>query len=144
MVGNDVAVIRELLLADAANSVLGNDFPVEQLTHLPVRSQFPVSARMMGIVDAPDTHLALPSFRGDCLPATAGEGAVDWTELVAVESHGILLAAQSADDGMSWKQCASECTVRRLSPLAWLCRPSYERALWDTESDYAMPEGPNA
>jgi hypothetical protein len=49
---------------------------------------------MLGIIDAPDTHLALASFLWDCLPATAGEGAVDWAELVLAESHGILLIDQ--------------------------------------------------
>ena len=89
VVGNDVAVIGELLFTDPANSILRNDLPVEELAHLPVGAQLAVSARMLGIIDAPDAHLALAaSFLWDCLPATAGEGAVDWTELVSAESHG--------------------------------------------------------
>jgi hypothetical protein len=43
---------------------------------------------VMRIVDSADTHLTLTSFPWDCLSATAGEGAVDWTELVLAESHG--------------------------------------------------------
>jgi hypothetical protein len=45
---------------------------------------------VLGILNAPDAHLALASFLWDCLPATAGEGAVNWTELVLAESHIIL------------------------------------------------------
>jgi len=91
MVGNDVAVIGELLFTDPANATLCNDLPVEELAHLRVRAQLPVSAGMLRIVDAPDAHLALASFLWDCLPATAGKGAVNWTELVSAESHIILL-----------------------------------------------------
>jgi hypothetical protein len=46
---------------------------------------------MLRIVDAPNAHLALAPFRWDRLPATAGEGAMDWAELAAAESHGVLL-----------------------------------------------------
>src|SRR5579863_2406225 len=91
VIGNHIAVIGELLLADTANAVLGNDLPVEQLAHLPVRAQLPVSAWMLRIVNAPDPNLALESFPWDCLPATARKGAMDRTELVLAESHGILL-----------------------------------------------------
>ncbi len=49
-------------LADAASAVLGHNLAVEHLAHLPVRAQFAVSARVLGIVDAPNTHLVLASF----------------------------------------------------------------------------------
>ena len=88
MVRYHIAVVGKLLLADAANAILGNDFPVKEFAHLPVGTQFPVSARVLRIVDAPDTQLPMSSFFRDCLPAAAGEGAVDWTDLVLAESHG--------------------------------------------------------
>src|SRR5579863_1052685 len=91
VIGNHIAVIGELLLADTANAVLGNDLPVEQLAHLPVRAQLPVSAWMLRIVDAPDANLPSTCFLRDCLPATTGEGAVYGTELISTESHEILL-----------------------------------------------------
>src|SRR5579863_3509641 len=72
VIGNHIAVIGELLLADSANAVLGNDLSVEQLAHLPVRAQLPVSAGVLGIVDAADSQLPLKSFFRDCLPAAAG------------------------------------------------------------------------
>jgi hypothetical protein len=54
---------------------------------------------MLGIVNAPDANLALESFPWDCLPATARKGAMDRTELVLAESHGILLDRRKAIDG---------------------------------------------
>ena len=99
MVGNHIAVVSELLFANAANAVLGNDLPVEQLAHLPIRTQLPVSAWVLRIVDAPDAHLTLTSFLWDCLSAAAGHRAVDWTELVSTESHGILEVDGKAIDG---------------------------------------------
>ena len=44
---------------------------------------------MMGIVDAPNAHLALPSFSRDRFPAAAEKGAVNRAALVATESHGL-------------------------------------------------------
>jgi hypothetical protein len=40
VVGHDVVAIGELLFTDPANAVLGNDLPVEELAHFPVRAQF--------------------------------------------------------------------------------------------------------
>lgn len=72
MVGNDVAVIGELLPANAADAVLGHNLPVEEFAHLPVRAQLPVTAGMLGIIDTADAQLTLTSFFRDCLPAAAG------------------------------------------------------------------------
>ncbi len=104
VVGNQVTVVGELLLANTANPVLGDDLPVEQLSHFPVRAQFPVSAGVVRGVDAADTHLKLTSFFRDYLPAAAGLGAVYGTELMATESHGILPVGQMANDGLRLKQ----------------------------------------
>jgi len=62
VVGDDIAVISELLLADAANAVLGNDLTVEEFAHLSVGAQLPVSTGMLGIIDAPDPQLPLAAF----------------------------------------------------------------------------------
>jgi len=72
VIGDDVAVFGELLLTDAANAVLSNDLPIEQLAHLPVGAQLAVSARVLEILDAPDTNLALTYFLWDCLSPAAG------------------------------------------------------------------------
>jgi len=62
VVGDDIAVIGEVLLADAANAVLGNDLTVEEFAHLPVRSQLALSAGVLRIVNAAEAHLTLASF----------------------------------------------------------------------------------
>ncbi|HEX5425162.1 MAG TPA: hypothetical protein VFW94_16565 [Candidatus Acidoferrales bacterium] len=67
VLGNDVALIGELLFANAADAVLGNDLPVEQLAHFRIRAEFPVASGMMWIVDAADTHLAWAAFFWDYL-----------------------------------------------------------------------------
>ena len=54
VVWNDVAIVRELSLADGANAVLCRDLPVHQLAHFGVGPDLPISARMLGIVDAAD------------------------------------------------------------------------------------------
>jgi hypothetical protein len=51
---------------------------------------------MMRIVDAANAQLALTSLLWDCLPAAAGYGAMDRTELVAAEFHGILLISRKS------------------------------------------------
>jgi hypothetical protein len=99
VVGDHIAAISEFLVANAADAVLIRNLTIEQLAHLAVGAQLAVSAGMLGIVDAADTHLALASFLWDCLPATAGEGAVDWAELVLAEAHGILLVGRKAIAG---------------------------------------------
>ena len=99
VVGNDIAVVGELLLANTTNAVLSRNLAIQQLPHLPVGAQLAVSTRMLGIVDAPGTNQALTPFFWNPLPATAGKGAVDWTKLIATESHGILLVGRKANDG---------------------------------------------
>jgi hypothetical protein len=100
VVGDDVAVIGELLPANAADAVLGNDLPIEEFAHLAVGAQLAIAAGMLRIINTADAHLALASFLWNCLPATAGEGAVDWTELISAESHGVLLIGRKANDGL--------------------------------------------
>jgi len=89
VVGDDVALVGELLFANGADAVLGDDLPVKQLALLPVRAQLPVSARMLLIFDAPDTHLSLSFLLWNSLPAAAGEGAVDRAELTTTGSHEV-------------------------------------------------------
>jgi hypothetical protein len=90
MVGYDVAVICELFMADTALAALGQNLLIHQLPHLGVRADLPISARVLGIVDATDSKLALASFSRDRFPAAAELRAVNWTELISAESHGFL------------------------------------------------------
>jgi len=58
VVRNDVAVVGELPVAESAYAVLRGDFSVHQFPHLGVRADLPISAWVLGIVNAPDSHLA--------------------------------------------------------------------------------------
>jgi hypothetical protein len=90
VVGHNVAVVRKLFIADGALAFLGKNLPVHQLPHFAVRADLPISAGMMGIVDAADSQLALASFFRDRFSAAAELGAVNWAQLISAESHGFL------------------------------------------------------
>jgi len=94
--GDDVAIVGELLFANTADAVLGDDLPVEQLPHFPVRAQLSIPAGMLRIVDALHTKLAFASSRPDNLPATAESGSVNGINLVAMEFHGSALFSLSS------------------------------------------------
>ena len=96
MVWHDIALIRELGTADTALTVLGNYFSVNQLSHLPVGAEFPVSPGMMRVFNAPNSHLALAFFFWDCLSAATGERTVKWAQLIPAESHDVLLIGLGA------------------------------------------------
>jgi hypothetical protein len=57
VVGDDVAVVGELFIADSALAVLGYNLLVHQLSHFRVRADLSVSSWVVGIVDATDSHL---------------------------------------------------------------------------------------
>lgn len=88
VVGDHVAIVGELFLAEGADALLVDDLPVEELPHLAVRAKFPVSPGMVRVLDSPDAHLAPTLFSWDCLSSAAEVGAVDRAELIPVESHG--------------------------------------------------------
>jgi hypothetical protein len=90
VVRNDVVVIRELSLAESANAVLGGDLSVHQLAHFRIGADLPISAWMMGIVDATDSHLLPSSILWYRFPAAAELRAVNWAQLISTESHGFL------------------------------------------------------
>jgi hypothetical protein len=50
VVGNDIAVFPELVVANCAPSALFGDLPIEQLAHLGRRPKFPISPGVMRIV----------------------------------------------------------------------------------------------
>jgi hypothetical protein len=65
VVGYDVAVVRELALADCAYSVLFGNFPLRQFAHLGGRPQLPVSPWVVRVFDALHTpSLLLLCVRG--------------------------------------------------------------------------------
>ena len=96
MVGHNVAIVGEPLIAESAEAILCNDLPVEELSHFAVRAEFPVSPGMMRVFDAPNAHLALALFSWDYLSAAAGERTVKRAQLIPVESHDVLLIGLGA------------------------------------------------
>jgi hypothetical protein len=91
MVGHNVAIVGEPLIAESAEAILCNDLPVEELSHFAVRAEFPVSPGMMRVFDAPNAHLALALFSWDLLSSAAEVGTVNRAELIPAESHGVHL-----------------------------------------------------
>jgi hypothetical protein len=87
MVRHDVAVIGKRGTADTAFTALGNNLSIEQLSHLPVGAEFPVSPRVTWILNSADAKLS----SGPCLryrfPPAAGKGTMDGANLVAAKSH---------------------------------------------------------
>ena len=76
VVGHDIAVITERLVAKGAYAILGDYLAIKKLSHFAVGAKFPVSPRVLRVLDAANAHLALASFSLDSLPATAGHGAM--------------------------------------------------------------------
>jgi hypothetical protein len=57
VVGHDVVIVSELLVADRAYSVLFGDYPLEKSPHFGGGSEFAISPRMMGIFNTSNTGL---------------------------------------------------------------------------------------
>src|SRR5581483_3776983 len=72
MVRDDVAIVRELFVADGTFLVLFDNLPVQQLPHLRRRPKFPVSSRVTRIFNALHAKPDQPG-PGHVFPATAGE-----------------------------------------------------------------------
>lgn len=57
MIGHDIVVVREFFMANCAYSVLFDDLAIEQLAHFPRRAQFPVSPRVVRVLDSPNSRM---------------------------------------------------------------------------------------
>lgn len=90
VVRNDVAVISELPLAEGAHAVLNGDLSVHQLAHFGVRADLSISARVLRIINTPDTHLSHSPFFWDGFPSATYKRAVNGTQLISAESHSFL------------------------------------------------------
>jgi hypothetical protein len=87
MVRHDIAVIRELGIADAAFSSLENDLSIEQLSHLSIGAEFTIPSRMNWIFDSADTELSYCLRFRNYFSSAAETRTMDWADLVATESH---------------------------------------------------------
>lgn len=90
MVGYDVGVLGEFFVAGCALAILGYDFLVQQLSHFRIRTDLPVSSRVLGIIYSTHSHLTLVLFSPDRFPATAEERTVKRAELISAEPHDFL------------------------------------------------------
>lgn len=52
VIRDDVAVLSEPLLAERADAILSDDLPVEELPHLAIGAEFPVTPGMERVVNA--------------------------------------------------------------------------------------------
>lgn len=91
MIGDNVAVICELTLAEKTSPVLSNDFLIKQLPHFGVRPQFPVSPWVMWILDSANAQLSNRSLFWNSLSPTAKARTMNWADLIATESHRFFL-----------------------------------------------------
>ena len=74
VVWHNVVVVRELMVADCADSVLFGDFSLQKFPHFGGGPEFPVSSRVMRIFNALHAHpYYYSAFLPEGLPATAGK-----------------------------------------------------------------------
>jgi len=86
VIGHNLVVIREGLLADRTLPVLLNDFSVQQLPHLCRRPQFAISPEVVWIFDALNTKLK-SAFFTHLLPTAAKARSMDRTVFIPTEFH---------------------------------------------------------
>ena len=60
MIGYDLLIIREVAFTDRALSLLFNDLPILKVPHLRRRSELPIAAWMVRILNPPHWHPRLP------------------------------------------------------------------------------------
>src|SRR5579864_1073033 len=88
VVWNHIVIVGELFVTDRAFPVLLDDLPVQQFSHFTRGPEFPISPRMMRILNASNPRLQ-SARTGRLFPAAAGNRFVDWAVLIATKPHGI-------------------------------------------------------
>jgi hypothetical protein len=73
VVGNHIVIVCELFMTNGAFPVLLDDLPVQQFPHFRAGPEFPISSRVMRILNAPHAHPYYCGFAflSDRFPATA-------------------------------------------------------------------------
>jgi len=88
VVGNHIVIVCKLFMTNGAFPVLLDNLPIQQFPHFSGGSEFPISPRMMRIINA--SNPSLQSARiGRLFPAAAGNRFVDWAVLIATKPHSI-------------------------------------------------------
>lgn len=114
VVGDNVGVVGELFIADTAFAFLGHNLLVQQLSHFRIRAYLPITARMLEVVNATDSQLALTPFSRDRFPAAAELRTVNRAKLVSTEFHGFLQFVFGVSAGSDeWWRCFALIQVSR-------------------------------
>jgi hypothetical protein len=111
VIWNYIRVIRELFVADGAFLVLLDNLPVEKFPHFCWRPEFPISSRVMRIVNASNPRLQSARI-GRLFPTAAGNRFVDWAVFIATKPHGI---SSWESRGNQWLVCGE--SGRRVSQM---------------------------
>jgi hypothetical protein len=90
VVGDDIRIIGEVLVADGAYAPLFSDLPVHQFPYFRRRSQFPISSRVVGILNSLNSKSDYLGS-GKRLPPTTENRLMDWAQFIGTKSHGIPL-----------------------------------------------------
>ena len=90
VVWHNVVVVRELMVADSADSVLFRDFPLQKFPHFSGRSEFPVSPGVIGVLDSSNARLRAARAMG-WFTTTATEGSVERAIFIVAEFHKVFL-----------------------------------------------------
>jgi hypothetical protein len=83
----DVGIIGEVLVANCAYAALFSDLAVHQFPHFRRGSQFPISSRVVGILNSLNSKSDQLWF-GQRFASTTRERFVDRTQFIAMEFHG--------------------------------------------------------
>ena len=89
VVGNNLAVIREDLVADRTLPLLLGDLSVQQLPHFGWRAEFAIPSRVVRIFDAANTNLKSSSFPRP-LATAAEQRSMNRAIFIPTEFHGML------------------------------------------------------
>jgi hypothetical protein len=84
----NVVVVRELLVADRAYAILFGNFPLQKFPDFNRRSEFPISAWVMWIVNASNTRQQSPSIMR-LFATAAAERFMDGAVFIATGFHAI-------------------------------------------------------
>jgi hypothetical protein len=88
VIRDDVVIVREVFAADGAYPALLDNLSVQKLPHFGAGPEFPISSRMMRILNASNPRLQSARI-GRLFPTAAGNRFVDWAVLIATKPHGI-------------------------------------------------------
>jgi hypothetical protein len=88
MVWNDVAVVSEVFVAQSTFSTLLRDLAIHQPTHFRWGSQFPITSRVMRIINPMNSGADEFRFWEICFSTAAEPRSVDRAKFISTKSHG--------------------------------------------------------